>query len=65
MCPRFPFIAEYGAVKKNETYLQIAYDQCRLYRDALFIPKSGLWAHIYDDDKKSFDDAGIWATGPY
>ncbi|KAI6044736.1 hypothetical protein EDC04DRAFT_2889417 [Pisolithus marmoratus] len=33
----FPFIAYYGAVKNNGTLLQIAYDQCRLYRDALLV----------------------------
>jgi rhamnogalacturonyl hydrolase YesR len=62
---RFPFIAAYGAVTGNGTYLQIAYDQCRLYRDALRIPKAGIWAHIFNDNKKTFDDKGLWATGTY
>ncbi|KAG1716079.1 hypothetical protein ID866_1105 [Astraeus odoratus] len=61
----FPFIAYYGAVKNNGTLLQIAYDQCRLYRDALLIdgPTGKLWAHIYDDDNSAWIDEGIWATG--
>ncbi|KIM62557.1 hypothetical protein SCLCIDRAFT_1214918 [Scleroderma citrinum Foug A] len=61
----FPFIAYYGAVKKNGTLLQIAYDQCKLYRDALLIdgPTGKLWAHIYDDDNSTWVDEGIWATG--
>ncbi|KAL4073185.1 hypothetical protein V8B97DRAFT_1952782 [Scleroderma yunnanense] len=61
----FPFIAYYGAVKNNGTLLQIAYDQCRLYRDALLIdgPTGKLWAHIYDDDTSSWIDKGIWSTG--
>ncbi|KAF8759739.1 Glycosyl Hydrolase Family 88 [Rhizoctonia solani] len=59
----FPFIAAYGAATKNETLLQISYDQCRLYRDALRIPEAGIWAHIYNDDTKSFGDKGLWATG--
>lgn len=61
----FPFIAYYGAVKKNQTLLQVAYDQCRLYRDALLIdgPTGKLWAHIYDDTNSTWVDKGIWATG--
>ncbi|KIM65854.1 hypothetical protein SCLCIDRAFT_1211853 [Scleroderma citrinum Foug A] len=61
----FPFIAYCGAVKNDGTLLQIAYDQCRLYRDALLIdgPTGKLWAHIYDDDNSTWIDKGIWATG--
>ena len=61
----FPFIAMYGAVTKNQTLLQIAYDQCRLYRDALLVdgPTGKLWAHIYDDEAGMFIDNGTWATG--
>jgi len=57
----FPFIAYYGAVTGNQTLLQIAYDQCRLYRDALLIdgPTGKLWAHIYDDSTKTWSDKGI------
>lgn len=60
---RFPFIAAYGAVTNNQTLLQLAYDQCRLYRDSLRLPEAGLWAHIWSDDRQHFDDKGLWATG--
>ena len=60
-----PFLACYGAVNKNQSLLQLAYDNCRLYREALLIdgPTGPLWAHIYDDDTKSWVDKGIWGTG--
>ncbi|KAG0708427.1 hypothetical protein DFH29DRAFT_480120 [Suillus ampliporus] len=61
----FPFIAYFGAVTNNATLLQIAYDQCRLYRDALLLdgPTGKLWGHIYSDDTKEWIDEGIWGTG--
>ncbi|QRV73015.1 glycoside hydrolase family 88 protein [Ceratobasidium sp. AG-Ba] len=59
----FPFIASYGAVYRNETLLFEAYNNCRLYRDALQNKTTGLWSHIYNDDAGKFDDAGQWATG--
>ncbi|KAH7885496.1 hypothetical protein F5I97DRAFT_1956827 [Phlebopus sp. FC_14] len=61
----FPFIAYYGGVTNNQTLLQIAYDQCRLYRDALILdgPTGKLWGHIYDDDNNTWIDQGIWGTG--
>lgn len=60
-----PFLAYYGALKKNQSLLQLAYDNCRLYREALLIdgPTGPLWAHIYDDDHKSWIDKGLWGTG--
>lgn len=63
----FPFIAAYGAVTNNQTLLQLAYDNCRLYRNALLRdgPTGKLWAHIYNDDTKKFDDGGLWATGQF
>ncbi|KAF8974688.1 Six-hairpin glycosidase-like protein [Flammula alnicola] len=57
-----PFIAYYGALQggvQGDTYLQTAYDQCRLYRDALR-DESGLWRHI---TLGSFNDTTHWATG--
>ncbi|KAG2147404.1 Six-hairpin glycosidase-like protein [Suillus bovinus] len=61
----FPFIAYFGAVTNNATLLQIAYDQCRLYRDALILdgPTGKLWGHIYSDDNGTWIDEGIWGTG--
>ncbi|KAI5120135.1 hypothetical protein M0805_001903 [Coniferiporia weirii] len=60
-----PFLAAYGAVTGNQTLLQMAYDNCRLYRDALLLdgPTGKLFAHIYSEDTASFQDAGLWATG--
>lgn len=59
-----PFISYYGALQGGQTgdsYLQAAYDQCRLYRDALR-DESGLWRHI---TLGSFSDDTHWATGTY
>ena len=61
-----PFLAYYGAVAQNQSLLQMAYDNCRWYRDALLINDTAfgpMWAHIYDEDSESFSDKGIWATG--
>lgn len=54
-----PFLAYYGAVKSNLTILQLAFDQCRLYRDVLRSP-NGLWQHIL---LGSFNDTTHWGTG--
>jgi rhamnogalacturonyl hydrolase YesR len=63
----FPFIAYFGAVTNNATLLQVAYDQCRLYRDALILdgPTGKLWGHIYSEDSNEWVDKGIWGTGQY
>ncbi|KZV89607.1 Six-hairpin glycosidase [Exidia glandulosa HHB12029] len=60
-----PFIAQYGAIVGQQGLLQIAFDQCRLYRNALMHdgPTGRLWGHIYSDDTKTFFDGGLWATG--
>ena len=60
-----PFLAYVGAVTKNKELLQEAYDNCRLYRNALLIdgPYGKLWVHIYSEDDGSFSDKGLWATG--
>lgn len=61
----FPFIAAYGAATKNQSLLQLAYDNCRLYRDVLLQPgpTGNVWAHIFSDDTMSFVDPGLWDTG--
>ena len=46
----------------NQTLLQLAYDQLRLYREALLQP-NGMVAHIYDVSNNSFSDGSSWATG--
>lgn len=57
-----PFIAYFGALEGGQgerNLLQIAYDQCRLYRDGLK-DDSGLWRHIA---LGSWQDDTHWATG--
>ena len=58
-----PFIAYFGALaggNTEATLLQLAYDQCRLYRQYLR-DDSGLWQHIIYGTGTS--DPGVWATG--
>ncbi|KAL0949131.1 hypothetical protein HGRIS_009215 [Hohenbuehelia grisea] len=57
-----PFIAYFGALEGGlgaDALLQVAYDQCRLYRDALR-DEGGLWRHIA---LGNFQDNTHWATG--
>lgn len=57
-----PFIAYYGALQGNadgRALMQIAYDQCKLYRDALR-DESGLWKHVV---LGTWQDNEHWATG--
>lgn len=49
-------------VTNNATLIQLAYDQCRLYRTALRDPSTGLWQHIV---LGSWQDYGIWGTGEH
>jgi rhamnogalacturonyl hydrolase YesR len=58
-----PFIAYYGVLQggiNESTLLMTAYDQCRLYRDALQDPSSGLWRHVVYGN---WQDNSHWATG--
>lgn len=58
-----PFIAYFGALQNDDgglALLQIAYDQIRLYRDALFDADVSLWRHV---TLGSWEDSGHWATG--
>lgn len=58
-----PFIAYFGALQDDAgglALLQVAYDQIRLYRDALFDANVSLWRHIA---LGSLQDSGHWATG--
>ena len=55
-----PFLAYYGVLNKNQTMLQLAYDQCRLYRQALVDDDAGgMWRHITGNTT----DSGHWTTG--
>lgn len=65
-----PYLAAFGLYTSNQTLLQMAYDQCRLYRDGLRLPDGpgqGLWGHIAEVESGSeelqFSDASAWATG--
>ena len=56
-----PFFAMEGLVGGNQTLLQIAYDQLRLYRDALLDQDTKLFKHVvYGND---FQDEKLWTTG--
>ena len=56
-----PFLAYYGVLTQNQTLVQEAYDQCRLYRNYLR-DDSGLWKHIVLGDIAS-QDFRHWGTG--
>jgi rhamnogalacturonyl hydrolase YesR len=63
-----PFLAMYGAVNNKIDLLQLAYDNCRLYREALLITNGTtgpLWAHAYMEDEEAWLDKGLWATGKF
>ena len=58
-----PFIAAYGALKggsKGQHFLQVAYDQVRLYREVLYDSSAKLWRHIA---LGSGTDPTHWGTG--
>ncbi|AFR94210.1 hypothetical protein C343_02279 [Cryptococcus neoformans C23] len=55
-----PFLAYYGALHNNQTLLQQAYQQCKLYRDGLR-QSNGLWIHITGGNGTT--DPNLWATG--
>ncbi|KAK4047175.1 hypothetical protein OIO90_006284 [Microbotryomycetes sp. JL221] len=55
-----PFLAYYGSINSNASLIQQAYDQCRLYRQYLRTPETGLWQHILFGQHP---DPGLWATG--
>ena len=60
-----PFIAYYGALVGGDTeakMLQNAYEQCRLYRNYLRDPTTGLWNHIVLGDGP---DYRLWGTGKW
>ena len=58
-----PFLAYYGVLSNNQTLLQAAYDQCRLYRQYLVDDDAGgMWKHIL---LGNFNDTGHWTTGEH
>ncbi|PIL32528.1 hypothetical protein GSI_05231 [Ganoderma sinense ZZ0214-1] len=55
-----PFLAYYGVLNQNQSLVQLAYDQCRLYRQALVDEDAGgMWRHIAGNSS----DNGHWTTG--
>ncbi|KAI9065704.1 hypothetical protein FKP32DRAFT_1567367 [Trametes sanguinea] len=56
-----PFLAYYGVLNQNESLVQEAYDQCRLYRQYLVDDDAGgMWKHIVMGQNT---DSGHWSTG--
>lgn len=49
----------------NDSLIQLAYDQIRLYRQSLQDPQTKLWRHIYipGGGNSGDSDPGLWATG--
>lgn len=64
-----PFLAAYGLYTNNQSLLQTAYDQIRLYRQAMRFPDGpgeGLWGHIlaYNANGTArWLDGQAWTTG--
>jgi len=56
-----PYLAYYGALMRNDSVTQAAYDQCRLYRQYM-TNGTGLWRHILLGNEE-MQDPGYWATG--
>lgn len=58
-----PFLAYYGVLTQNQSLVQQAYDQCRLYRQYLADDDAGgMWKHIVMGDNT---DSGHWSTGKH
>lgn len=61
-----PFLSYYGMITRNNTLLQLAYDQIRLYRDGMRLTSgasNNLWGHIVLPDNRTWTDGGAWTTG--
>ncbi|KZT63338.1 Six-hairpin glycosidase [Daedalea quercina L-15889] len=56
-----PFLAYYGVVTGNQSLVQEAYTQIKLYRSHLYDQTEGLWQHILMGDTNV--DTGFWSTG--
>ncbi len=55
-----PFLAYHGVSEGNPVYLDTAYKQIALYRDALLDEDTGLWKHIVLGDWQS---TKLWSPG--
>ncbi|KAF5335762.1 hypothetical protein D9611_009663 [Ephemerocybe angulata] len=56
-----PFLAYYGALTNDQSKLEEAYNQCKLYRNYLRDENTGLWRHVLLG--QSGNDDGFWSTG--
>ncbi|KAM0752065.1 hypothetical protein T439DRAFT_312181 [Meredithblackwellia eburnea MCA 4105] len=55
-----PFLAYMGVINNNASLILESYNQCRLYRQYLQDPTTGLWKHVL---LGSWTDKGLWGTG--
>ncbi|EJD47722.1 Six-hairpin glycosidase [Auricularia subglabra TFB-10046 SS5] len=55
-----PFLAYYGMVTNNHSLVDLAYQQCNLYRNNLRDKKLNLWRHMA---LGQHNDEGHWSTG--
>ncbi|KAH9828825.1 Six-hairpin glycosidase-like protein [Rhodofomes roseus] len=56
-----PFLAYYAVMTSNQSLLQEAYTQIKLYRSYLLDNDEGLWRHILMGNTNV--DTGFWSTG--
>jgi rhamnogalacturonyl hydrolase YesR len=56
-----PFLAYYGVLTGNQSLVEEAYYQIRVYRDYLHDGRTGLWRHVVLGG--SGEDPGLWASG--
>ncbi|KZT00107.1 Six-hairpin glycosidase [Laetiporus sulphureus 93-53] len=56
-----PFLAYYGVMTGNQSIVQEAYTQIKLYRQYLYDEDASLWMHIVLGDNNH--DPGFWSTG--
>jgi rhamnogalacturonyl hydrolase YesR len=56
-----PSLAFAGVLLNNQTLVNIAHEQCQLYRQAMRNESAGLWAHILLGT--GIEDRNRWLTG--
>jgi len=56
-----PSLAFAGVLLNNQTLVNIAHEQCQLYRTAMRNESAGLWAHILLGE--GIQDTNRWLTG--
>ncbi len=58
-----PFLAWAGKFLDNSRYIAEAVKQLLLHIECLKDPETGLYRHIWDDEKKSFYEGSLWGRG--